>query len=210
MEEIQFLQEPSTSPTSPISLDTSAANIVVELMDGSDVNTVDFNRSRDNRKHYEEIKFVFPDKALTQMDGDYQQQCISEDRRALGRKSPSETFKKLKFSIFQPCKELCDICVGAKLGNVSEENMTGTTKGRHWHRKKRKMTKMSQTLSLKSGPWISNCQQKIPSQCKKDDDVMIGKEEEEEEREEEEEELEEEEKEKKEEEEQEKDDEVVV
>ncbi|GFO08915.1 hypothetical protein PoB_003542000 [Plakobranchus ocellatus] len=47
MEEIQFLQEPSISPTSPMSLDTSAANIVVELMDGSDVNTVDFNRSRD-------------------------------------------------------------------------------------------------------------------------------------------------------------------
>ncbi|GFO38850.1 hypothetical protein PoB_006535500 [Plakobranchus ocellatus] len=45
MEDIQFLQEPSTSPTSPISLDTSAAtsNSVVELMDGSDVSIEDFN-----------------------------------------------------------------------------------------------------------------------------------------------------------------------
>ncbi|GFO08916.1 hypothetical protein PoB_003542100 [Plakobranchus ocellatus] len=55
------------------------------------------------------------------MHGDYHQQCISEDRRALGRKSFSETFKKLKFSIFQQCKDQCDICVGAKLVNVSEE-----------------------------------------------------------------------------------------
>ncbi|GFO03452.1 hypothetical protein PoB_002995700 [Plakobranchus ocellatus] len=46
MEDIQFLQEPSASPTGPISLNTSATNSVVELMDGSDISIEDFNRSR--------------------------------------------------------------------------------------------------------------------------------------------------------------------
>lgn len=67
---------------------------------------------------YEGIKFIFPGKSLVQLHADYKMACTEAEKRSVGIKFFSQTFKNLKLSFFVPRKDQCDVCISAKLGHI--------------------------------------------------------------------------------------------
>lgn len=87
------------------------------------LNAIPFVPSHYCRKSdtYAEKKFIYPGKNLTTL---YQEYCSSAE--AINLKPASDCyfnvrFKELNLSVFRPRKDLCDLCISAKEGNISPE-----------------------------------------------------------------------------------------
>ena len=74
-----------------------------------------------NVPSYKEKKFLGPGTTKTHLFREYQKAAGQVGARAVGMTFFSKIFDEEKYSVFSPRKDQCDICMGAKHGNVDQQ-----------------------------------------------------------------------------------------
>ena len=74
-----------------------------------------------NVPSYKEKKFLEPGTTKTHLFREYQKAAGQAGARAVGMTFFSKIFDEEKYSVFSPRKDQCDICMGAKHGNVDQQ-----------------------------------------------------------------------------------------
>ena len=71
---------------------------------------------------YQNNKFLHPGTKILNLYDEFTKAATDAHVRVVGRKYLTKLFYQLNFSVFIPRKDQCDTCVGAKHGNVKQED----------------------------------------------------------------------------------------
>ena len=91
-----------------------------------------------NTPTYQNKKFLEPGTTVANLHKVYKDAADTSGHRAVCIKLFSEAFHKLNFSVFQPRKDQCDLCLSAKHGNVDNETYLAHNKAKNVRAEKSK------------------------------------------------------------------------
>ncbi|KAM3609180.1 uncharacterized protein V6R79_010766 [Siganus canaliculatus] len=77
---------------------------------------------------YKNKKFLEPGTVLSDLYREYQKAAGESGARAVSDTYFRKAFSEQKYSVFVPKKDQCDVCIGAKVGNIDQDTLATHTK----------------------------------------------------------------------------------